>query len=147
MNEKVQEFESALALIREAQAVRQPLNRYHARAVLLPLGELLSAEDPAAGRSGVEELRRLIGPVRAGWRKAVEDELEMAITEFAMSIDQRYLARPDYDFAYTLEARRRISVRLAAARALEIELPAIGERALSIADREFAPYLDRARPG
>lgn len=143
MNAHAQELESALALIREALQVKQPLNRYHARAVLLPLGALLSAPDATAGRSAAATVSGLTRPVHDVWRKAVEDELEMAIVEFAMSVDRRYLTRPDYDFRYTLEARRLVTERLTAMKELGIALPIEGERALARADRELAPYLER----
>lgn len=144
MNDHRSELESALALVREALAAKQPLNRYHARAVLLPLGALLAAETSASARAEAQALLALVRPVRAAWHGAVQDELEMAITEFVQSVDRRYLSRPDYDFRYTREARARIDDRLRAARELGIALPEPGERALARADLAFAPFADRA---
>ena len=143
MNDPSQELEDALALVREALAKRQPLNRYHARAVLLPLGAELARAAEAAGRARVERLRELLRPVAAGWSQAVQDELEMAVAEFVKSVDRRYLTRPDYDFEYTLEARARVEDRLRAMRALEIEPGTEWLRDLERADREFAQHLAR----
>ncbi len=143
MNDARLELESALALVREALEAKQPLNRYHARAVLLPLGARLAGADADAARSEARTLLALVQPVRSVWQRAVEDELEMAITEFVQSVDRRYLSRPDYDYRYTREARARVADRLRAASELGIALPAAGERALARADRDFAPFLER----
>lgn len=147
MNDPVQEFDAALALIREALQQKQPLNRYHARAALLPLGALLSGADPGLGRAAARRLMETVGPGAPAWRQAVQDELEMAVTEFAKSVDRRYLARPDYDLAYTLDVRERLAERLGAMDVLGLSLPPAWTRELERADRELAPHLLRKRGG
>ncbi|MBI5362775.1 MAG: hypothetical protein HZA53_06320 [Planctomycetes bacterium] len=147
MNDPVNEFEAALSLIREALQKKQPLNRYHARAALLPLGAQLAGPAPEHGHAAARRLMETVGPVAAEWKQAVEDELEMAVTEFAKSVDRRYLARPDYDFAYTLDVRERLAERLGAMDVLGLTFPPSWMRELERADRELAPHLAQKRGG
>src|SRR5262245_36133746 len=102
------ELEQAVRLLDEALAERRPLNRYHARAILLPLGKLLASREGAEverARAMVSRIARSTEPARGVWEGALQQEEEMAITEFLKSVDGRYLSRQDYDLRYTVEAR------------------------------------------
>jgi hypothetical protein len=65
----------------------------------------------------------------------------MAVTEFVRAVDEHYLRRPDYDFAYTTQARARLADRLRAAEALGLALPADWTAQIGRADRTLAPHL------
>lgn len=115
------ELDQALALVEEALRERRPWNRYHARAVLLPLGALLGSEDEGDrrhAREAIARLARATGPTRDAWGAVLDEELEMAVTELVKSLDPRFLARPDYDLRYTLESRALLRDRLRAMEAL-----------------------------
>lgn len=138
------ELEQALALVAEAVRSRHPLNHYHARAVLLPLGLLLTELDDRATQEAVSRVATAVAPVRKAWERAVREELELAIAEFVRAVDETYLARPDYDFTYTMGARKRLADRLRAADALSIDPPADWLRPMERADHVLAPYLARS---
>ena len=113
MNEHQTELKAALDVLRESLAAKRPLNRYHARAILLPFGACLKVESdpPPAGSPPSAESPEL-GWVRAAtrshaqaWRAAVDDEMEMAVTELVHGADPRFLGRKDFDWRYADAAR------------------------------------------
>lgn len=133
-----QELESALQLIRESIRARRPLNRYHARAVLLPLGELLRRREDA--RAQLDAARETIDRDRLGWDAAVSDEMELAVFEHLCSADPSQVGRPDYDMAYTREARERLEARLIAHRALGGVADESWTQKIAHADAILAPH-------
>jgi len=120
-------------------------NRYHARALLVPLGFLVQEDADAAG-AWIERIRQATAPFDEAWREAVEAELSLACAEHVHAADPRYLDLPNYDFEYTLGARERLEARLQAARVLALEVPPTLERGVERADRLLAPYVARRRP-
>jgi hypothetical protein len=136
------ELAAAVRALEELPRKAKP-HRHHARAVLVPLGVWVLAEGEAGAREGLERVRRAVARFGAAWEAAVRDELTLACTEHVQSIDARYLALPNYDLDYTLEARERLEARLAAARALGIELQAPLRDRVDRADRALADHLAR----
>lgn len=129
------------------RAERRP-HRTHARALLVPLGELLvaAAETPAAETPPAElgerlERIRALGQTSPAWIEAVTEELELACAEHVRSVDPRFLALPRYDWDYTLEARRRLTARLVAARSLGLPLPERLLARVAEADRMLEQHL------
>lgn len=119
-------------------------DRYHARALLVPLGELLVASDgePAAElRERIEGARTLPERLGRAWQAAVTLELELACAEHIHSVDPRFLDHPDYDWDYTLEARRKLTARLVAARELGLETPSALLARVEEADRRLDRHL------
>ena len=120
-------------------------HRYHARALLIPLGELLIAAEgePADElRARLEEARKLHERLGRGWEAAVANELELACAEHIHSVDPRFLDHPDYDWDYTLEARRLLTARLVAARELGLETPQKLLERVEEADRRLDRHLE-----
>lgn len=138
----VQELENALGLVREAIDAKAPLNRYHARSVLLPLGELLRRDGP--GTKALEQTRTTIERDRASWDAAVKDEIELAVFEHVRSADPQYVGRPDYDMVYTREARERLQARFDALKALGGTFERSWIQRVERADAILAPH-QRAR--
>jgi hypothetical protein len=128
-----------------ACAPRQRIDRLHARAVLLAIGERALAEDSAGAERLAARVRELTLARGADWQAAVGDEILMAATEHVRSVDPRFLRRPDYDLAYTVEARAALEARLRAAESLGIEVPAPLLERVAAADRLLEPLL-RERP-
>lgn len=117
----------------------------HARAVLLALGaHVLAGREEEAG-AATRELNELVRDCNAQWKRAVEEEIALACTEFVRSVDPRYLGLPRYDFVYTVAARERLEARLAAAGHLEIAPPEHLLEQVAQADTELEPYLRRRR--
>jgi|688.fasta_scaffold02342_27 hypothetical protein len=118
-------------------------NRWHARPLLLALGQALLEGRTAEAEQLEQQLRSIPAPHRDTWVEAVLEELNLAVTEHVHSADPRYLSRPDYDWGYTLAAREGLEARLRAAEALDIETPpALVEQVLK-ADERLAPFLNR----
>ena len=129
-----------------ACAPRQRVDRLHARAVLLALGELVLAEDAAGAEEFGKRVRAITALRAEDWISAVRDEILMAATEHVRSVDPRFLSRPDYDLHYTVEAREELEARLRGAELLGIEIaPAVLDR-VAAADRLLAPYLGPGAP-
>lgn len=121
-------------------------DRFHARAVLLWIGERLLAGDGESASRGVARTQAAAAGQARAWVGAVQEELSLACTEHVRSVDPRYLARPDYDLHYVVEARVELQARLEAAEALGIEVPHALIQRVMAADRLLEPLL-RARPG
>ena len=91
-----------------ACAPRQRIDRLHARAVLLAIGERILAEDQPGATQFAQRVRQITAPRAEDWDRAVRDEILMAATEHVRSVDPRFLSRPDYDLHYTVEAREEL---------------------------------------
>ncbi len=131
---------------------RQRIDRLHARAVLLAIGERALGEDAAGAAELAARVLQITAPRAEDWQAAVRDEILMASTEHVRSVDPRFLSRPDYDLHYTVEARAELEARLRAAELLGIEVSAAVLDRVAAADRLLAPLLgprgplDDARP-
>lgn len=140
------EFRGALEALEAGAPGRRPSrpDRFRARALLVPLGEALGEGDPEAA-AALERVRALLSGDREGWRRAIDEEIELAVTEHVRSCDPAWLGHPRYDFAYTVDARARLEARFRAAAALGVD-PAPRLRAQTEqADRTLAPFLARHR--
>ena len=141
------ELQEALALLEQSVRRRQRPSRFHARAILLALGQRLLGGQ-AVPEHLVLRLDAVLGPQgRVPWAEAVHEELLLAATEHVRAVDPRYLSRRDYDFAYTVAARADLEARLRAAE--ELGLPA-GEELLDRvvrADEILQPYLENRGQG
>jgi hypothetical protein len=125
---------------------RQRIDRVHARAVLLAIGERVLAEDAAGAQEIGKRVLQITSPRAEDWHSAVRDEILMAATEHVRSVDPRFLSRPDYDLHYTVEARASLEARLRAAELLGIEVsPSLLDR-IAAADRLLAPRLGSEPP-
>jgi len=125
----------ALIRVLEARAGRgAPLTRHDARPILLCIGRSLLARRPEELGDAAERLRRLPEPFRLSWAAAVRDEMSMACTEHVRSVDPRFLKHPQYDLAYTLEARRELEARSMACALLGQPLDAASKAAVARAD-------------
>lgn len=139
-----------LAALTEAETQQKkprakPPTRFAARALLVPLGEVLleSGDDVAAAAGALQRVRALFDGNRDGWAAAVRDDLTLAVTEHVRSCDPRYLKLPNYDFPYTVAARHRLEARLRAAAELECPVDEVLLEQVERADRELAPHLER----
>ncbi len=94
--------------------------RHDARALLLPLGELLLGGREEQAAQALQGLEQTLEPVGEAWVLAIQEELSLACSEHVHSVDPRYLSHPRYDFDYTLAARERLEQRLAAAQVLGV---------------------------
>jgi hypothetical protein len=129
----------------EACAPKQRIDRLHAREVLLAIGQRVLGDDATGAQALAGRVRALTATREADWQAAVHDELSMAATEHVRSVDPRFLSRPDYDLAYTVEAREALEARLRAAELLGIEVaPPLLDR-VAAADRLLEPLL-RTQP-
>lgn len=135
----------ALDELEQTISNRRKPTRFHARAVLVPLGELLLAGDPAAGPAA-ERCARVTAADTAGWRRAVHDEMVLACTEHLQSVDPRWLDHPKYDFAYTVAARADLEARLRACERLDLDPAEELLDRVAKADALLEPYL-RSRRG
>lgn len=135
----LEEFDAALALVRTAIDGEKVLSRYHARALLLPLGALMVRADAATvARDASARARALLERDREGWDTAVHDELEMAVAEHVRSADPQFVRRPDYDIAYARAARERLQARLDASAGLGGEPTTDQLQRIAQADRILA---------
>ena len=122
-------------------------HRYDARAILVPLGQLMMASTEAdgiteAGGDWVERIQALMEPVMDFWQGAVEEELSLSCSEHIRAVDPRFLDHPGYDFPYTISARARLEARLLACQALDLEVTEGLLDRVAEADARLAPYLD-----
>jgi hypothetical protein len=137
------DLRTALEGLKQALRTRRDVGRREVRAILLPLGALLSeteADDSARWLGEVCEIAALGGQ---RWKDALESELQLAATEYIQAVDPRYLGVPGYDFAYTLDSRERLEVRRVAARALSYELPQATLLQIESADEQLEAELHR----
>lgn len=118
-------------------------NRYHARALLLPLGELLLSEGASTLDDLMERTRAVTDALGESWREAALGELALAAAEHIHAADPRYLGLENYDFAYTFRARERLEARLAAAGELDLSLPPGLQNEVRAADERLEPHLGR----
>lgn len=144
-------LDAALAELGAALRKKRNPTRFHARGILLAVGELALSGNPAAASAGAERVAAIVGDRHDDWARAVHEEIEMAGVEFVRSVDPKYLEHPRYDLAYTVAARERLEARLAAVEALGISPPDELLEQISAADERLAPHLKhgagRARPG
>lgn len=124
----------------------QAPTRWHARALLLALGQALLEGREADSQAIEAKLGSLAPALRPAWVRSVQDELNMACTEHVRSADPRYLSRPDYDWGYTLAAREELEARLRAVEALDIEIPSALLEQVQLADARIAPFLKHEPP-
>jgi hypothetical protein len=129
-----------------ACAPRQRIDRLHARAVLLAIGERVLAEDQPGAAQLAQRVQQITAPRAADWHSAVRDEILMAATEHVRSVDPRFLSRPDYDLHYTVEAREELEARLRGAELLGIEVELSLLDRIAAADRLLAPLLGPGAP-
>lgn len=145
------EFEAALVELAAAIKKKRSPTRYHARALLVTLGRMtLDAEDQEGEPPTAALIRRLqetVEPQQEGWEAAVRDELKLACSEHILGVDPRFLEHPRFDFEYVVAARERLEARLAAAEALDLMPGEDDLDRLAAADRQLAPYLERAADG
>lgn len=123
---------------------RKP-TRFHARALLIPLGRLLLEGEAEAQAGAIQRARQLTEPLREAWEKSVQEELALACAEHVLGVDPRHLDHPRFDFGYALAARERLEARLAAASALDLQPPEELLDGVARADELLQPYLERDR--
>jgi len=143
-NNPAQELAAALsefALLRKNK--KAPGHRM-ARAVLVPLGEILLEGTTEGLDATLGEIARLTEDCSEEWAKAVDAELRMAAEEHCASVDPRYLEHPRYDFAYTVSARERLEARLRAIELLGLLVPEDLLDRVGKADEVLEPFLERA---
>lgn len=167
MNEHQTELKAALEVLRQSLAAKQTLNRYHARAILLPLGACLRTQHAAEERAArphttesalaphdrdvlSDEVRWVDAATRAqtqAWHAAIDDEMEMAVTELVHGADPRFLGRKDFDWRYADASRALLDDRLRALDALGLVLDPALARHVEETDRRLAAARARhARP-
>jgi hypothetical protein len=105
------DLEGAIRAVQALAGRPASLTRHEARPILLLIGGSLLAGKQAEVGNAAELLRALPGPLGESWVAAVRDEWSMAFTEYVRSVDPRYLKHPQYDLAYTLEARLQLEAR------------------------------------
>lgn len=133
------ELAEAVAELEElARAGGRP-NRYHARALLVPCGELLLE----GGEGAIDEaldarLQAAATALGEAWPEAIQAELSLACAEHVHSADPRYFDLPNYDWGYTLTARRRLEARLVAADRWDSPCPPGLRQAVARADALLA---------
>lgn len=139
---RVEQVEEALTELRRRIKAEEPLDRFLARAILVPLGTLHLEESEEAARLA-RALREASEAVAEAWAAALDSELQLAATEHVRSVDPRFLDKPIYDFAYTVAARERLEARLVAASLLAYEVDESLLDRVAEADRLLAPYLEQ----
>ena len=141
------EVQRALAKLERAAARERAPKRHDARALLLPLGALISAgeEDAAAGL--IERARTALSALGEAWREAADEEIRLAAAEHVRSVDPRYLAHPRFDLGYVREARARLEMRLAALEQLDFPLERVLLERIDAADRLLAEHFDDPADG
>lgn len=132
-----------LAEVKAWVARGRPPTRQHARGVLVGLGLAI-----LEGRAGdeAESLARVatwIARAPDAWKAAFDSEIAMAATEHVRSADPRWIEKPEYDWAYVVDARHRLEARLACAEHLQVEVPEELLEAIARADAILAPYIER----
>jgi len=136
------ELDAAIRDIETLAGRRGRPTRHDARALLLALGGALEANLRADAEKAKGRIKALPADFLERWEQALRDELSMASTEYTRSVDPRYLDDPSYDFEYTIQARRRLGMRLSAAEFLG--LPA--DETLVSGMRRADALLERHRP-
>jgi hypothetical protein len=121
--------------------------RYHARAVLIPLGQLLLAGEPAERGPYLARLARAVESQREAWTAALSEELALACAEHIHSVDPRHLEHPRFDFGYVVSARARLEARLRAAAALGVAPSPVLRERVAEADRLLEAHQPRRGPG
>lgn len=135
-------IEENLVDLKQRAAKHQQPNRFHARELLVSLGELILAE--GEGVPEVARVREAVAPF-TNWEKAVAEELSLACTEHVQGVDPRYLDLPNYDFDYLVAARERLEARLTAVDALGLQVAEDLLNRVAEADRVVEPYLREQR--
>lgn len=135
-------IEENLAELKQRATKKQQPNRFHARELLVALGELILAEGEELPE--IERVRTALAPFEH-WDKAVAEELSLACTEHIQGVDPRYLDLPNYDFEYLVGARERLEARLTAADALGLPVSEDLLNRVAEADRVVEPYLREQR--
>jgi hypothetical protein len=135
------ELDEALAELAKLAPKKRKPTRFHARAVLIPLGRILLAEDRPAAKEAMKRLAAAVEPFREAWESAVQDELSLSCTEHVQGVDPRYLDHPRFDLEYVVSARERLEARLAAATELDLSPPEALLDRVAAADRLLEPYL------
>ena len=134
-----QALAQALADLEELARTGARPNRYHARALLLPYGELLLNGGDAAIDDAVDaRLQEAATAVGEAWPEAIQAELALACAEHIHSADPRYFDLPNYDWDYTFAARQRLEARLVAADRWDSPCPAHLRTAVERADALLA---------
>jgi len=105
------ELEALIRALRSRTGRSPSVTRHDARPILLGIGGALLAGRQADLGNAAELLRGLPGPLESSWIAALRDEMSMACTEYVRSVDPRYLNHPQYDLAYTLDARLQLEAR------------------------------------
>ncbi len=137
------ELEQALKHVQSVLESGRTLHRQDVRPLLIAFGgelHLINGAEPP--ETWVQRIQGLLGSEekRENWNQAVESELALACAEHIHAVDPRYLELPNYDFAYTLQARERLADRLRAARALGIEPSEALLEQVEAADRRLEPF-------
>lgn len=128
------------ALAKKPERARRP-TRFHARALLVPLGEAILENDPDV-TAALVRARAILARDEAAWRAAFHEELTLAATEHVRSCDPRFLKLPNYDLPYTVAARHRLEARLRAAAELDCPTEDVLLDQIERADQALAPLLD-----
>jgi hypothetical protein len=105
------ELESAIRALEGLASRAGPITRHDERPILPSLGRSLHAGRKEDLGDAADSSRRLPERSRNAWIAAVKDELAMAGTEYVRCVDPRFLNHPQYDLAYTLEARLQLDAR------------------------------------
>lgn len=105
------DLESGIEAVEKMAGRGALFTRHEARPILLGIGQSLQTGRPEELGDAGDRLRKLPEHPRESWIAAVKDELSMATTEYVQSVDPRFLNHPQYDLAYTLEARRQLDAR------------------------------------
>lgn len=139
-------LESAVQRIEQLAKRKRRPTRFEARELLLALGALLLEDRGSETTAPRERLARALRKEAEAWEAAVNEELQLAGMEHIQGVDPRHLDHPRYDFEYTIEARRRLEMRLVALDALGLEAPEDLLARVARADAMLEPYL-RAQDG
>lgn len=142
-------LESAVQRIEQLAKRKRRPTRFEARELLLALGALLLDERASETTAAIERLGRALREETEAWGAAVNEELQLAGMEHVQGVDPRHLDHPRYDFEYTIEARRRLEMRLVALDALGLTAPEDLLARVALADAILGPYLGTqdGRPG
>ncbi len=144
----VVEMEEALRAIQTLVGRSARPTRHDARRILLALGELLLEGREAEAGQYAERLLAILTRVRAPWEGACREELALACGEHVQSVDPKWLQLPRFDFAYVVEARRRLEMRLRALERLGQDADEDWLDRVAQADQLLEPYLrGRTSPG
>ena len=141
------DIDRTLSELEELARKKGTPTRYHARELLVALGsELVAAREeqeaiPEELALRFERAASIHGALGEVWERAVMAELELACAEHIHSVDPRFLSLPNYDWAYTLAARERLTARLAAAKQLQLAVPELLLGRVEVADKMLDEHL------